>query len=127
MEDFVYRWISLIGFFVISFIAWITGTKTKINLKTILRSILLAWTIGGLTFWLPWTRNALQWLNNILISILQASQKGTIFLFGPLAISPDQTLENGTQSIGFILAMQVLPSIIFFSAVISLLYYLNII
>jgi CNT family concentrative nucleoside transporter len=127
MEDFVYRWISLIGFFVISFIAWITGTKTKVNLKTILGSILLAWTIGGLTFWLPWTRNALQWLNNILISILQASQKGTIFLFGPLAISPGETLEDGTQSIGFVLAMQVLPSVIFFSAVISLLYYFNII
>ena len=127
MEDFVYRWISLLGFFVISFIAWITGTKAKINLKTILGSILLSWTIGGLTFWLPWTRNALQWLNNILISILQASQKGTIFLFGPLAISPGQTLEDGTQSIGFILAMQVLPSVIFFSAVISLLYYFNII
>ena len=127
MEDFVFRWISLLGFFVISFIAWITGTKAKINLKTILGSILLSWTIGGLTFWLPWTRNALQWLNNILISILQASQKGTIFLFGPLAISPGQTLEDGTQSIGFILAMQVLPSVIFFSAVISLLYYFNII
>jgi len=127
MEDFIYKWISLIGFFVISFIAWITGTKTKINLKTILGSILLAWTIGGLTFWLPWTRNALQWLNNILISILQASQKGTIFLFGPLAISPGQTLKDGTESIGFILAMQVLPSVIFFSAVISLLYYFNII
>ena len=127
MEDFIYKWISLIGFFVISFIAWITGTKTKINLKTILGSIFLAWTIGGLTFWLPWTRNALQWLNNILISILQASQKGTIFLFGPLAISPGQTLKDGTESIGFILAMQVLPSVIFFSAVISLLYYFNII
>ena len=41
MEDFLYRWISLIGFFVISFIAWITGTKTKLNIKTILGSILL--------------------------------------------------------------------------------------
>lgn len=82
----------------------------------------MALTIGGLTFWLPWTRNIFQWRNNILTSILQASQKGTVFLFGPLAISPGQTLEDGTQSIGFILAMQVLPSVIFFSAVISLLY-----
>jgi hypothetical protein len=39
MEDFVYRWISLIGFFVILCIAWITGTKTKINLKTILLEV----------------------------------------------------------------------------------------
>jgi len=124
MEDFIYRWISLIGFFVISFIAWITGTKTKINLKTILGSIFLAWTIRGLTFWLPWTRNTLRWLNNILILILQGSQKRTIFLFGPLAISPGETLKDGTESIGFILAMQVLPSVIFFSAVISLQKYL---
>ena len=36
MEDFLYRWISLIGFFVISFIAWMTGTKTKINLNTVI-------------------------------------------------------------------------------------------
>ena len=127
MNEILYRVIAFTGFFIICFIAWLTGNKDQINKKTILGSIFLAWSIGGMTFWLPWTRQSLEWLNNILISVLQASQKGSIFLFGPLAIGPDEVLSDGTQSIGFILALQVLPSVIFFSAIISLLYYLNII
>ncbi|HJO57523.1 MAG TPA: nucleoside transporter C-terminal domain-containing protein, partial [Nitrospinaceae bacterium] len=110
----------------ISLIAWATGSRTSINKKTIGGSILLAWIIGVLTFWLPWTRNALAWTNDVLIATLQASQKGSIFLFGPLAMGPGQTLADGTPSIGFVLAMQVLPSVIFFSAVVSILYYLGI-
>ena len=127
MEESAYRGIAFIGFFIISFIAWITGNKGQINKKTISGSILLAWAIGGMTFLFPWTRRALEWINNALISALQASQKGSIFLFGPLAIGPGESLADGTQSIGFVLAMQVLPSVIFFSAIISLLYYLNVI
>ena len=127
MEEIAYRSIAFVGFFIISFIAWITGSKEKTNKKTIIGSIILAWAIGVMTFWFPWTRIALEWINNILVSILQASQKGSIFLFGPLAISPGESLADGTKSIGFVLAMQVLPSVIFFSALISLLYYLNVI
>ena len=118
MEDLLYRWVALGGFFVISFIAWVTGSNDPINKKSIGGSILIAWTIGGLTFWFPWTRNTLDWINDALIAILHASQKGSIFLFGPLAIGPGQTLTDGTPSVGFVLAMQVLPSVIFFSALI---------
>ena len=126
MDDLTYRGVAFAGFFMISLIAWATGSRTPINRKTIGGSILLAWVIGVLTFWLPWTRSALEWTNNILITTLQASQKGAIFLFGPLAIGPGQTLADGTASVGFVLAMQVLPSVIFFSAVVSVLYYLEI-
>jgi len=126
MDDLTYRGVAFAGFFMISLIAWATGNRTPVNRKTIGGSILLAWIIGVLTFWLPWTRSALEWTNNILITTLQASQKGVIFLFGPLAIGPGQTLADGTASVGFVLAMQVLPSVIFFSAVVSVLYYLGI-
>jgi len=47
-------------------------------------------------------------------------------LFGPLAIGPGQTLPDGTASVGFVLAMQVLPAVIFFSAVVAGLYYLKV-
>ena len=84
---------------------------------------MLAWVlVGVLTFWLPWSRQALSGLN----AILNIYQKGNIFLFGPLAICPGQTLPDGTASIGFVLAMQVLPAVIFFSAVVAGLYYLKI-
>ena len=127
MDEIAYRGVAFTGFFIISFIAWVTGNKGQINKKTIAGSIFLAWSIGGMTFWLPWTRKALESINNVLMSVLQASQKGSIFLFGPLAIVPGEFLSDGTQSIGFVLALQVLPSVIFFSAIISLLYYLNVI
>lgn len=127
MDEIAYRGVAFTGFFIISFIAWVTGNKDRLNKKTIAGSIFLAWSIGGMTFWLPWTRKALEWINTSLMSVLQASQKGSVFLFGPLAIGPGEFLSDGTQSIGFVLALQVLPSVIFFSAIISLLYYLNII
>ena len=126
MEDSLYRWISLSGFFIISFIAWATGSKFPINRRTILGSIFVAWTIGIMTFWFPWTKDALGWINNALIATIKASQKGSVFLFGPLAISPGETQINGITSVGFILATQVLPSVIFFSALVSGLYYLRI-
>ena len=127
MDETVYRGVAFTGFFIICLIAWVTGNKGQTNKKTIAGSVFLAWSIGGMTFWFPWTRKALEWINSVLMSVLQASQKGSIFLFGPLAIGPGELLSDGTQSIGFVLALQVLPSVIFFSAIISLLYYLNII
>ncbi len=126
MDETLYRIISLVGFFLVAFIAWATGSRQKINLKTIMGSIALAWVLGVLAFWVPWSRAALRWINDGLVAILTASQKGALFLLGPLAIGPGQTLSDGTPSVGFILAFQVLPSVIFFSAVISGLYYLGI-
>ncbi|MFP6637886.1 MAG: nucleoside transporter C-terminal domain-containing protein [Nitrospinaceae bacterium] len=126
MDDNNYHLISLTGFFLVASIAWATGSRHKINPKTIIGSIALAWVLGILTFRLSWSRSALQWINDALIAILSASQAGALFLFGPLAISPGQTMQDGTPSIGFILAFQVLPSIIFFSALVSGFYYLGI-
>jgi len=82
MDEIAYRGVAFTGFFIISFIAWVTGNKGQINKKTIAGSILLAWSIGGMTFWFPWTRKVLEWTNNVLMSVLQASQKGSIFLLG---------------------------------------------
>lgn len=126
MDEAFYRLISVAGFFIVALMAWATGNRQKINPKTIIGSMALAWVLGALTFWVPWSRTALHWVNNILVAIITASQKGAVFLFGPLAIGPGKVLPDGTPSVGFILAFQVLPSVIFFSAVISGLYYLGI-
>jgi concentrative nucleoside transporter, CNT family len=126
MDESLYRLVSFAGFFLVACMAWATGSRQKINTKTIIGSMALAWVLGILTFWVPWSRAALNWTNNILLAILTASQKGALFLFGPLAIGPGKVLPDGTPSIGFILAFQVLPSVIFFSAITSGLYYLGI-
>ncbi len=126
MEDGFYRFISLCGFFAIAGVAWVTGERTAANRKTVFGSLALIWIIAVLTFWFSWSRNLLEWLNGVLIALLHAAQKGNIFLFGPLALGPGDTLPDGTASIGFVLAMQVLPAVVFFSAVVSALYYLNV-
>jgi CNT family concentrative nucleoside transporter len=126
MDEGLYRCVAFAGFLIVGLIAWLTGKRSSVNWKTIAGSFVLAWVLGVLTFWLPWSRQALSWLNDILIAILNVYQKGNIFLFGPLAIGPGQTLPDGTASIGFVLAMQVLPAVIFFSAMVAGLYYLKI-
>ncbi|NIQ04116.1 MAG: nucleoside permease nupX [Nitrospinaceae bacterium] len=126
MEEGVYRLISFSGFLALGFLAWVTGRRSRVSWKTVIGSGALAWALGGLTFGLPWSRNALNGINDILIALLNVYQKGNIFLFGPLALGPGEKLADGTASIGFVLAMQVLPAVIFFSALVSALYYLKI-
>lgn len=125
-EDGVFRMTALAGFFVITAFAWVTGDRRRVDRRTVVGSMVLIWAVGFLTFWLPWSRQILGWVNDVLVAVLNASQKGTIFLFGPLAIGPGQKLADGATSVGFILAVQVLPSVIFFSALVAGLYYLNI-
>jgi CNT family concentrative nucleoside transporter len=59
--------------------------------------------------------------------LLSASTKGAEFLFGPLALSPGQATATGEPSIGFILAAQVVPAVIFFASIMAALYHLHLI
>ena len=118
--------ISFCGFIILLGIAWITGTRNRIKIETILGSIFLAWALGALTFWSTESRSVLEWINDVLIVLLNASHKGALFIFGPLALGPGQTLADGTPSVGFVLAFQVFPSVIFFSAMLGGLYNLGI-
>ena len=59
MDDGLYRFIAFAGFWVVAFIAWLTGRRGSVNWSTVGGSFALAWALGGLTFWLPWSRQAL--------------------------------------------------------------------
>ncbi len=54
--------------------------------------------------------------------LIAYSGKGAEFVFGPLALGPDQ----GEKSLGLIFAFQVLPTIIFVASIFAILYYLGI-
>lgn len=60
----------------------------------------------------------LQWVSERFVIMINLSHKGTELLFGQLA--------DSSQSWGFVFAIQVLPNIIFFAAISSLLYYFGI-
>ena len=63
-------------------------------------------------------QNGFEWLSAVFVTILGFTREGSLFLFGDL-------IEN-VNSFGFIFAFQVLPTILFFSALTSLLFYYGI-
>jgi CNT family concentrative nucleoside transporter len=67
------------------------------------------------------------WVNDLVVTFLGASRAGAEFLFGPLALNPGESTASGEASIGFILATQVLPAVIFFAALMAAFYHLGLI
>lgn len=126
MDEWPYRLVAFAGFCTIAFLAWLTGRRTRLNWRTIAGSAALAWSLGLLVFWFPGSRWVLARLNDGVVAALTASQKGSLFLLGPLALGPGQALPDGTPSVGFILAMQALPAVVFFAALMAGLYYLGV-
>lgn len=66
----------------------------------------------------PFVNSFFDWLAGGFTSILQFASAGAEFMFGGLV--------TDTDSFGYIFAFQVLPTIVFFSALTSILYYLGI-
>ncbi|WP_294241742.1 NupC/NupG family nucleoside CNT transporter [uncultured Sphingomonas sp.] len=72
--------------------------------------------IAVLVLYVPWGKRVLQWLSGGVAGLLGYANEGTKFLFGALASDP----------LGRNFAIQALPVIIFFAALVSILYYLGI-
>ncbi|WP_281629879.1 NupC/NupG family nucleoside CNT transporter [Vibrio sp. St2] len=92
----------------------LSESRKAINWKTVSRALLLQVGFAALVLYFPWGQTALTSLSNGVSSLLGFADEGIGFLFGDLA------------NTGFIFAVRVLPIIIFFSALISALYYLGI-
>lgn len=122
------RLISLAGLFVLMFLAWLVARDKKhINTRLIFTGILFQCIFAFLIFRLPAGILVFSWLNDAVLKILSFAKEGMVFVFGALALSPGETGPLGETSPGFVLAFQVLPSIVFFSSMVSLLYFLKII
>ncbi|MDN3611361.1 NupC/NupG family nucleoside CNT transporter [Vibrio ostreicida] len=92
----------------------LSENRQAINWKTVSRALLLQVSFAALVLYFPWGQTGLTWLSNGVAGLLGFADEGIAFLFGDLA------------STGFIFAVRVLPIIIFFSALISALYYLGV-
>jgi CNT family concentrative nucleoside transporter len=120
--------LSLVGCFALGLLAWlIGGCRRPFPRRTVMGSGLLLMGIGIVVFWLPPTRIALLWLNAVVLAMLESSNAGAEYLFGPLAMSPGQSTATGDPSVGFVLATQILPAVVFFAAMMAALYHLRLI
>lgn len=77
--------------------------------------------LGKLFAPLGWPKILFGWIAEGFVVVLGFTTEGARFIFGNLAIS--QGMEG---SLGFFFAFQVLPTIIFFSCLMSVLYYLGV-
>jgi len=120
--------ISLLGWVVLCLVAWVIGgCRRPIPWRTVLGSTALTFALGAVVFLFPLSRRILLSLNDLVLLLLASSTRGATFLLGPLALSPGGATATGEPSIGFVLAAQVLPAVIFFASVMAVLHHLNII
>ncbi|WP_154173714.1 NupC/NupG family nucleoside CNT transporter [Vibrio metoecus] len=106
---------GIIGVSVLILCAYLLSeSRSAINWKTVSRALLLQIGFAALVLYFPWGQAALSSLSNGVSGLLSFADIGIRFLFGDLADT------------GFIFAIRVLPIIIFFSALISALYYLGV-
>ena len=109
--------IGLAGMALILAIAVILSSNRRaIRLRVVVPAFALQAAIAVLVLYVPAGKRVLEWMSGGVSNLLGYANAGTSFLFGRLAADP----------LGQNFAIQALPVIIFFAALISILYYLGI-
>ncbi len=115
---------SLIGVGILVLIGFILSYNRKaISWRTVLAALAVQMAIGAFVLFVPVGKDILGGIANGVTHVLEYGFKGTEFLFGGL-VSPKMFEVFGGG--GFIFALRVLPTIIFVTALIAVLYYLGI-
>ncbi|MFC4096539.1 NupC/NupG family nucleoside CNT transporter [Euzebyella saccharophila] len=113
-------WRGILGMAVLLIIAFVFSANRKaINWKTVGIGLGLQLLIAVGVLKVSWVQQVFEAIGEIFISILGFTRAGSKFLFEGLVVD--------TNTFGYIFAFQVLPTIIFFSALTSLLFYLGVI
>lgn len=123
---------GIIGICLLIGIAFLfSNNKKRINWRLVASGISLQFVFAILilkgqemgNFFAPlgWPKKLFEYASSFFVLVLNFTTEGAKFVFGNLAISPG--MEN---SMGFFFAFQVLPTIIFFACLMSVLYYLGI-
>jgi CNT family concentrative nucleoside transporter len=119
-----YNLVSGCGLVLLMVLAWVLSANRRlINWRVILWGLLLQLLFALFVFLVPAGRRLFVAVNDLVVVVLESASAGSTFVFGRLAIPPGGTTAAGEPSLGFILAFQALPTIIFFSALMAMLYY----
>ncbi len=107
---------GLLGMIIFIGICYLLSKKKKhINWRTVGLALAMQVVLALLILKVPFINTAFDWIASMFVKVLQYAQYGSEFLFGGLVTK--------TDTFGYIFAVQVLPTIIFFSALSSILYY----
>ncbi len=132
MEFLVSLLRGILGIAIILGIAFlISNNKKKINWRLVGSGLLIQITFAIFiikgetlgTFFAPlgWIKEFFRFISSFFVLILNFTTEGAKFVFGNLGLGP-----GNDGSLGVFFAFQVLPTIIFFASLMSVLYYLGI-
>ena len=100
-------------------ILWLASSNRRaISWSLVLKGLIIQFILAFLILELDWVSNGFDWIGKGFVSLLGFAREGSLFLFGDLV--------GNTDSFGYIFAFQVLPTIIFFSAITSLFFHFGI-
>lgn len=109
---------GLFGLAVLIGITWLfSNNKRAVDWKLVATGITLQIAFAALVILVPGGRDVFDALGHGFVKVLSFVNEGSGFIFGTLM---------DTKNYGFIFAFQVLPTIIFFSALMGVMYHLNI-
>lgn len=123
----IYNLVSFSGIFVLMAVAWLfSAERRRMNLRLIAWGVALQLAVAAFIFVVPAGAKVFLIANDVVVRVIDSAGAGARFVFGRLALGPGQTGDDGETSLGFILAFQGFPTIIFFSALIAILYHLRV-
>ncbi|MBU1014132.1 MAG: Na+ dependent nucleoside transporter [Bacteroidetes bacterium] len=110
---------GMLGIFSVLLIGFLLSSNRKsIAIRTVLGGLAFQIVIAILVLKVPAIQSLIEFVGKMFIMVLKFTEDGSVFLFGDL-INQDK--------VGFMFAFQILPTIVFFSALSSVLYYFGII
>ncbi|MFS0557839.1 NupC/NupG family nucleoside CNT transporter [Brevibacillus sp. 179-C9.3 HS] len=113
--QYIWGVLGILGIFLIA-IAF-SKNRRAINPRTVIGAFAIQFIFALIVLKWDFGKKLLEYLASIVQSMIDSTNAGIQFLFGGIL---------GAQNAGFTFALQVLPIIIFFSSLISVLYYLGI-
>ena len=94
-----------------------SNNKKAIDWKLVATGVVLQIGFAALVLLVPGGREVFDWLGQVFVKVLSFVNAGSSFIFGSMM---------DVKTYGFIFAFQVLPTIIFFAALMAVLYHLNV-
>ena len=104
--------------FLIGICYLLSSNRSKINWRLVLTGLGLQLLFAVLVLKVDFVATGFDWISRKVVDFLNIAEEGALFVFGKLV--------DPSASMGYIFAFKVLPTIVFFSAFTSLLYYLGI-
>ncbi len=133
MDALIHILRGLFGVACLTGICWLLSRdRGRIDWKLVVSGLLIQILLAVVILRVPHADKPIEWISTFFVTLLNFTDVGTQFVFGFLGAGPEfwdtvnqRISAEGFAGFGLIFAFKVLPTVIFFSALTSVLYFLG--